>query len=167
METIIFKENQKVKQAWVWGLVIFISLLFLVFFISGIFLNIEIGNNPAPDWALWVLLIIPFLLWFLLLGMQLQTEITEDSIRYCLKPFMRNFKVIRKSEVKSLELIKYNPLKDYTGWGYRYHSTRKGSRAISISGSYGLSIEFINGTNFLIGTKRPKELSEAIKNLNL
>jgi uncharacterized membrane protein (DUF485 family) len=166
METHLFTEHQKVRQFWIWLVVIAISLLFIILFVLQIGFNVQLGNHPAPDWALWILLMLPVGLWYILMSFRLTTEIYSDRIRYILRPFMTNYHEISKDKILKIEVVKYEPMQEYTGWGYRFGIKRKNSRALTVSGNMGLSIEMKNGRHLLLGTGMPEELSRAVDGMN-
>jgi hypothetical protein len=61
---------------------------------------------------------------------------------------------------------KYNPIKDYGGWGIRWGSFRKGN-AYNMSGNMGLQLVFKDGKKLLFGTQRSSELDQIIEQLGV
>ncbi len=93
----------------------------------------------------------------------LDTEITEDEIRLKYPPFINKPKVIPYSEIKTIQVRKYDPLGEYGGWGLRYGWTNsKKNRAYNIKGDIGLQLELNDGMRILIGTQKPDELRNLI-----
>jgi hypothetical protein len=93
----------------------------------------------------------------------LDTEITEDEIRLRYPPFINKPKVIPYSQIKTLQVRKYDPLGEYGGWGLRYGWTSgKKNRAYNIKGDLGLQLVLRDDMRILIGTQKPDELRELI-----
>lgn len=89
----------------------------------------------------------------------LDTEITEDEIRLRYPPFINKPKVIPYSDIKSIQVRKYDPLGEYGGWGLRYGWTNsKKNRAYNIKGNMGLQLVLNDDMRILIGTMKPDEL---------
>ena len=58
----------------------------------------------------------------------------------------------------------YSPIAEYGGWGLRGGFFGKGS-ALNVSGNKGLQLELKNNKKILIGTNKPKELSETLSKI--
>lgn len=121
------------------------------------------GKNSSTDlsqlfFLLPSLLITVGVIIFLLLH-DLRTEVDESGIRVSFRPYFTTKKIFRKEDLSKEEVRKYSPIKEFGGWGYRLAF---GGKAYSISGKYGLQLEFKNGTSLLIGTRKPEELEKAI-----
>ena len=102
-----------------------------------------------------------FLLFFFF--MRLDTNIDEESLSVTLSPFGSRkiaWKNIDKAYVK-----KYKPLLEFGGWGIRYGFGNKGM-AFTVGGNQGLQLELSNGKKVLIGTKKARELTEFLKQIN-
>jgi hypothetical protein len=99
-------------------------------------------------------------LWMRML--KLETTIEGDVITANFKglPFAK--RIINKNEIEKMEVVTYEPLFEYGGWGVRY-SLRKKSWCYNVSGDKGLLITYKNGKTFLIGTQKPEELNSLIR----
>ncbi len=151
-----FFEEQKFTQIWLR------VILALVTVIAVAFLLLVLFEIKAGLWnAIWPVLIVlcvtlPFRL------MKLSTTVSPDSIGYRFFPFHMKFKYIKKSDIQSVTVGKYSPLKDYGGWGIRLG--RKGW-AYTIKGSEGISIFLKKGKQILIGTSKPQEADRILRDL--
>ena len=91
----------------------------------------------------------------------MKTKVYKDRIEINFFPF-KIHKVYSFTIIEKMEVIKYNPIMDYGGWGIRLG-------AYNISGNKGLKIHFINKNSLkdsiLIGTQKPEELSKIIKSI--
>ena len=123
---------------------------------------LELTSKVKEDDALIALIIV----WGLCGGIavmfmwsHLDTEITEDEIRLRYPPFINKPKVIPYSDIKSVQVRKYDPLGEYGGWGLRYGWTNsKKNRAYNIKGNMGLQLVLNDDMRILIGTMKPDEL---------
>jgi len=145
-----FTEKQYFKQISLW-------VILLVVMASSIVPVI----NVAKTKPLSVLMIISptLIIMALFFIMNLKTVINTTNISIQFYPFIRKPKKYNWSDISRIELIKYNPLLDYGGWGIRGFSDNK---AYNIQGNIGLKLYFKDNTKLLIGTQKPKELNEVI-----
>jgi hypothetical protein len=159
----VFEESQRFNQPWLWilmGCVILFSLGIIVYaytqtdrpdekeelIFSFLFVTITLG------------LVVAFLL-----RIRLETRLDKQGIHYRFRPFVWNWQLIPVSEIRSAEVVKYNPL-HYGGWGYRLGLLGRG-RAMNIRGTQGIRIEKANGKKLMIGTQIPNEASIALVNM--
>jgi len=152
---VYFKEEQRFNQPWMWVLIISVDILIL-----GIVLN-----SKEQEMLMAVVLgILPvFLINWLILSVRLQVEIKDQTIYYRLTPFQVNWRKIRKHEIDHYEVIKYNPIKDYGGWGYRINFNRE--KALNIRGNRGLKIKYSNGKSLLLGTQQPEKMAATMQEM--
>lgn len=165
-----FNEIQKFRQAWIW-----IGLIMTGIPVTGIFglgiwrqviLGKPFGNHPMSDAGLIitfaVVLFVILSLVMLFATAKLVTRIDREGISYRFFPFYLKTRLIRWAEVKAFEVTRYNPVRDYGGWGIG--SSSKG-RAYNVSGDRGLLIVMQSGKNILIGTGKPELLDEFLRKL--
>ncbi len=129
--------------------------------------GVKFGNNPMSDTGLIVssiLVLLLFLILLLLFGiLKLSTEIDRQGIRYRFYPFQMKFRKLRWDDVRQVEVITYNPIRDYGGWGIK--SGKKG-KAYNVSGNKGMQIQLRDGRNVLIGTQNHIELADFLMKMN-
>jgi hypothetical protein len=160
---MIFKEIQKFKQPWVWVLLIGTGLITIGVFGFGIyrqiFQGIKFGNHPMSDRGLIIGFCLVLLLnisLFLLFGLsKLTTVIDKIGIEYRFFPFHSSPRLIYWDMIEKYMVIKYDPLKDYGGWGIKYS---KHVKAYTLSGDKGLLLYLKSGKRILIGTQKDLEL---------
>lgn len=119
------------------------------------------GTNPAPDFLLivfWLIFGIGFP--FLFLALRLETEVRSDGLFFRFFPWHITFRRIVFGDIQSYEAVKYNPLKEYWGWGIRYGLRGK---AYNVSGDKGLRVKLRTGKEILFGSQKPEELAKAIE----
>jgi len=160
MDKVLFKETQSNK------ILIIVGVLFSVFF--GVLTVLQVaqgkpvGNHAAPDW----LLIAFFAGSVLSIGFfnkqKLILEITEKDISVSYRILTSDTK-IAVDNIRSIQVRKYNGLKEFMGWGVRYNDSES---CFTVSGNDALEIELKSGTKFLIGTQKPEEISAVIATLS-
>ncbi|EOZ97191.1 hypothetical protein A33Q_1730 [Indibacter alkaliphilus LW1] len=148
MGNYVFKETQQFKQPWIWGIVLVASGI--IFF--GLF------SQPIKDWEMAIPIIILALVILLLAKMQLKTRIDNSTLTFSFFPLIRK-RTYKLSEIEKLELIKYNSIFNFGGWGIRYNFSMWG---YNVAGNQGLIVS-LKDKKFLIGTQKPEEMQKAIK----
>ena len=98
--------------------------------------------------------------WMLLL--KLETVINESSITADFKGIPLAKRNSLFSEIQKMEVVTYEPLYEYGGWGVRFNF--KKGWCYNVSGNKGLLITYKSGKTFLIGTQRADELTEILLN---
>lgn len=165
-----FTETQKFNQLWLWFTLIIAGLVVIGVFGFGfyqqILLGSQFGNNPMFDLGLIVvtsmafILILSVILLFALA--KLTTEIDKNGVRYKLFPIHFKFRHLDWSTIEKYQVVKYNALREYGGWGIRFGKNKK---AYTTSGDKGLLLYLKNGKQLLIGTQKNNELTDFLKNL--
>lgn len=155
---ILFREEQRFRQLWIWLLIGGIATLQWWGFIQQIIFGQPWGDNPAPDWMMW-------LLWLAIgIGMpaffaylRLIVTVTPQAVEIHFRPLSR--RSIAITEIAAAEAGEYSPLRQYGGWGIRGLGN---NRAYSISGKQGVLLTLTDGRKVLIGSLRPNQLADAI-----
>ncbi|MEM7102054.1 MAG: DUF6141 family protein [Bacteroidota bacterium] len=150
---LFFEEKQKFKQSWLmWivGAAMFISVIPLLLTLKG------------PE----LFVLIPYIIFsiFMLLFMResgLKTQVRADGFYYRFFPFHFRTKSIPWDKVEDYEIVKYNPILDYGGWGIKYKPFQK-DRAYNVSGNQGMKLYLKNGKKIMFGTQQPMDLQEAM-----
>lgn len=152
MSHYLFKETQKFRQIWIW------AILFGATAISiwGIFFTES--SKPTEGWEKAVPLGVLLLVNSLFLSLKLKTRIDSESLSFSYYPFIRERKYKFK-EIQSMELIEYNSLLKYGGWGIRYNWD---SWAYNTGGRFGIIVK-TKDKKFLLGTHKPEEVTKALK----
>ncbi|HLS71146.1 MAG TPA: hypothetical protein VK027_05755 [Chitinophagaceae bacterium] len=141
--------------------------LTLVFGIMGLVPFAQIIRMIFVDHSVYRVQIL-FLTFVFMLGMyfflsffEMKTVIKKEGIYIRYMPIqMRNF-FFSWEEIQDLEMVRYKPLKDYWGWGFRPKLFGR-ERAMTVGGYYGMRVHFKNGETLLIGTQRPEDLTYLI-----
>ena len=166
MNKILFREEQQFREWWNVMLMLGICIPLLIFFIYALYQQtvngIQVGDRPAPNGVL-VLLIFTMILtlWFYYV-MKLEIRIVSDGIYYRFFPVIFRNKFISKEEILRFEIRKYNAIIDYGGRGIRLGFGRKWGRGYSVSGNTGLQLYLKNGKKVLFGTQRSQAIGYAM-----
>ena len=157
---IIFKEEQRFRQLWLWVFIFLASIIPWLGIIIQVILGQKLGNNPAPNWIIilmWLVFGIGFPLLFY--SIKLITEVHKDGIHIRFFPFHRKFKNFQYAEIESYLAREYKPIREYGGWGIRY---TLGGMAYNVYGNKGVQLILKNKKKILIGTQKPEEFYKAI-----
>ena len=157
----IFREVQKLRQWWVWGIVLFVGAMAWYGGIQQIVLKKPFGSHPAPDAVmimLWVIFGVLFPVFFI--SLKLVTEVRSDGLHIQFFPLLFHTQKIAFEEIESFEIRTYSALKEYGGYGIRYG---KNGKAYNISGSRGVQFQLHDGKGLLLGTQKPEELAAALE----
>jgi hypothetical protein len=158
--TTLFSETQKFRQYWLILILLTPSAITFYGAYQQLILGIPFGDNPGSD-SMVALFAVVFGFFFpvLILSMNLKTEVRYDGLYVRFFPFHLKFKRFEFDEIASYNMVTYNALRDYGGWGIRYG--RKG-KAYNVSGNGGIMLEFKNGKNLMIGSHDPHEFLYAL-----
>jgi len=146
-----FTETQKVKQAWVIVLMVTVTIFAIINYVQ----MPASFSSVSP-------LVVTFFADLILIALRLNTKINKEGIYFQLFPFQLKGSLITWSEIATIEVRKYSPIKEYGGWGFRYGF--KNGKAYNVSGNMGLQMVLKNGDKILIGTQKPEELETYLKN---
>ena len=153
MANFIFQESQRFRQFWIWAVLILVT---------GIAAGSTIFSTEAAfDWehaTPFGILAMAFLLFF---KSELKTRIDRDSLRFSFSPFIKERKY-RFQDIVSMELIEYNGLLEYGGWGIKWNGN---SWSYTTSGKYGILVKTSN-KKILLGTQKPREAKAAVAQFN-
>jgi hypothetical protein len=82
-------------------------------------------------------------------------RIDTDAVNYRFLPIQLKYRKIKRSDIEKMDVITYDPMEDYGGWGIRFSGKGK---AYTAKGNHGLYIQLFTGKNILIGTSKPQEM---------
>jgi hypothetical protein len=166
-----FHETQKMDQWWIKLIIAAIFILILGIFSTATYKQFayEEAYDDKAMGGLALLAVsglaigIMSLIVAIFLNMKLELKVSRGMIQYKYWPYVTSWKTIEKSEIVSWEVVKYNPIFEYGGWGYRFRGLK--NRAYTTKGNMGLKIEMANGHKKLFGTRIPIELTEAMSKM--
>lgn len=152
----LFYEKQKFNQKWLWIIIILANTAGF----HALYQDYQKDNFAFTILVGYCIFIAIFILLFYF--MNLETTITKEAIAIKYFPFHLKKRMYSFAEIQHLEVIKYNPIGDYGGWGVRL--SRYG-KAFNVKGEYGLKLYFTNRKPLLIGTQKPDELKKILEPL--
>ena len=152
----LFYEKQKFNQKWLWTIIILANTAGIYAFYQ----EYQKGNFVVEFFMGYCIFTATFILLFYF--MSLETTVTKEAIAINFFPFHLKKRTYSFAEIQHLEVIKYNPIGDYGGWGVRL--SRNG-KAFNVRGDYGLKLYFANRKPLLIGTQKPDELKKILEPL--
>ncbi|MDR2384626.1 MAG: hypothetical protein LBD80_03025 [Tannerella sp.] len=160
-----FYEKQRMS---LWIAATGISSLIAILIIFVVTKKLVLAHVPVH--ASIILLFIVIYVFFIM-----QTIINENGIY--VKIFPMKWKFISWDEVEKAYIRKYNPVLEYGGWGYKsalfkikgmkinlLRNSFKKNIACNMRGNTGLQLELKNGNRVLIGTQKPQEIEEILRN---
>lgn len=155
MQTI---EIQRFRNTWFWSFLILVNLVFLFFGLRQLIWNIPLGNNPAPDWVLLIIMALPLSILLLFAFSSLRTSFNTEQLEMRYFPFLT--KRFQFNNIQKIEIINYSPFFDYGGWGIKWNMD---GWAYIVSGNKGLSLKMKDGKKYLIGIQNPEKYQELLK----
>jgi hypothetical protein len=153
MSDNFFYEEQRFTQRWI---KITLGVLWVGLTAAAIIAMATKKIGPIP--ALLSIAPISALILFFS-SLKLQVRIDTDAINYRFLPIQWKYRTIKREDIEKMDVITYDPVEDYGGWGIRL--SHKG-KAYTAKGDQGLSIQLVNGKNLLLGTSKPEELQRWI-----
>jgi hypothetical protein len=160
LEGCKFRETQKFRQPLLWVVLIAISLITILVAVVQSGFGIPVGNNPAPDNVLIIIVLVFGMvlpLFFYLLAFTVEIKI--DGIYYRFYPIQLSYRHIDWNELRCAESVTYRPLAEYGGWGIRYG---RNGMAYNVSGSKGVRLIKKDEKQLLLGSQHADELAMAI-----
>uniref|UniRef100_UPI003216C09A hypothetical protein n=1 Tax=uncultured Draconibacterium sp. TaxID=1573823 RepID=UPI003216C09A len=163
MEKVLFKEEQRFTQWWLW-LLLGTSLGLPVVLVANELVHSTKGTEDYSTLIFVLCLVLFFLvafIWFFL-KMKLVIEVTENIIRFKFPPLHNRWKQIEKEKIERYEVREYRAVREFGGWGIK-SNLRKINTAYNVKGNIGLQLYFKNGRKLLLGTQRKKAMEYAMK----
>lgn len=158
-DNIIFRETQRIRQFWVWGMILLSTAYMWYWFIQQIIFGVPVGSNPASDgFTIVFWCIFGVVLPILFSSLKLIVEVRKDGIYIRFFPF--RYKRYFFKDISHYEKITYRPVKRFGGWGVRFNSA--GEIAYNMSGNQGIKLKW-KDRNMIIGTQKPDTLKNAIQ----
>jgi len=144
-----YSEQQKFEPNWIklvlWCIVILCAIVSIIVI--------------AEAKASFIIALLPFIFSILLLSlfsqMKLELTINENMLRFKLYPFIS--RIITKDKIRQMQVINYDPISEYGGWGIRYG---KNGWAYTAKGFYAIKLITSLNKKILIGTSNPEAVSK-------
>jgi len=164
---LLFKEVQRLKQPWVWVLLIamllFATVPNLITVANQLYFHAPTSKKPSSNTTLLLVtlttLLFPLIPIYLIGIMKLETLIKSDGIYVRFLPIQIKYKCYLWSNITKCYIRNYNPIGEFGGWGLRGLGKNK---ALNVSGNMGLQLETIDGDRMLIGTNKSDEITAVL-----
>lgn len=122
MANRVFNESQTYRGTWLIYLILLIELP-TVILLTVLFFTSE--EKQEMGVALVFVFGIMSLILVLILNIKLETRIDHQGIHFRYLPFIRKWRLLSKISILSAEVITFNPLLDFGGWGIKRNRTTK------------------------------------------
>ncbi len=159
---ILFEEKQRFRQWWLWILLLGINGMFFYGVYQQVISGQQFGDKPMDDYSLLTVTGLSLLFTIIFFNLRLDTRIQKDGIYFRFFPIHLSYRHYSWDNIDKSFVRQYNPVLEYGGWGLRLGLFGKG-KAFNVSGNKGIQIVFTNGKKVLLGTNKPEEAEEALK----
>lgn len=150
-EPVLFREEQRFRQTWVWVLIAVSSVPPAVVAL----LLLTVWDEPVGGLVVLALVVgVPFFF----SRLTLTTEVRPDGLHLRFPPLVRH-RHLRPEEISEATARTYRPLAEYGGWGIRWG---RAGTAYNVSGDRGAQLVLADGKRLLVGSQRADELAAAI-----
>lgn len=157
---VLFTEIQRFRHVWLFVLVGLITVLAWTTAVIQIGLGRPVGNNPAPDTVVYVVVVLFGIgLPIMLVSARMRVTVTAEKVLVDYFPFMR--RSFARRDIRSAEVTTFRPVMEYGGWGIRYNLD--GIWAYIVNGNRGVLLTFSDGVRIIIGSRRPQELANSLR----
>jgi hypothetical protein len=163
MDRILFNEQQRFKQWWLWLILLGINATLLFGLYNQLFSAGEFGDKPMDDSTLLIVSALTLAISVFFFCFRLDTRIDEEGIYVRFFPFHLSYRHYSWESISNAAVRQYNPISEYGGWGLRFGLFGK---AYNVSGNYGLQLIFPDRQKLLIGTSKPEKLKKALEKLD-
>lgn len=160
MKKLLFQEEQRFTQWWLW-LIIISSFLFPMINIGSKFARSE--DTASLIYVFFIIAAIGFVVLWIFGKLKLVVEITTKGLKYKFLPFLYKWKTIDPADIKRFEVRTYKPIREYGGWGMKGMNPR--NKAYNAYGNIGLQLYLKDGTRILLGTQKKQAIEYAMKKL--
>jgi len=157
----LFREEQAFRQPRVRFLLAILPTGFLVVLIWQVGLGHPLGKHPLSNGNVIGWTVFLWLVYLRLITMKLVTEVGGGNLSLSMGGLW-SIRKIPLAEIRKVEVVTYDPVLDYGGYGIRL--TPKG-RAYIARGDRGVRLTPTKGMKILVGSQRPQELLQAAQSL--
>jgi uncharacterized protein DUF6141 len=154
----LFHEEQRFPQMLLRTRLLLPPIVLLVIIIWRVVLGhpserLLVSNTSLIGWTIFL-----WLLYLRLVTVRLVTEIRPGGLFISLRGLWPT-RCIRLIEARSVNIVNYDPMRDFGGYGIR---SARHKKAYIARGNRAVQLALADGTTLLIGSQRPEELVSAI-----
>jgi hypothetical protein len=150
------REKQFFRQWWLLVILILIMGTLVVGLYVQLVLDIPFGNNPMSNSGFIVLMFLLVSFFGAFFALRLESGADDRGVYFRFYPFQRKYVLLQWENIERIELLEYNPLTEYGGWGWRLSLSGKGT-AYNVSGNKGIRFELKSGKKRLLGIQKTVE----------
>lgn len=168
MEKVLFSEEQRYNQWWLWVIMLLALFAVLVPFLYGIYsqevLKKPFGDNPMSTAGLIVTgsfsVFIMIVAVLILYKLRLKIKITNEAFWFSYPPIINKWKKIVPEEIDKFAIRIYSANREFGGHGMK--KRRKYGMSYTVSGNIGLQLYLKNGKKLLLGTQKKQAIEYAM-----
>jgi hypothetical protein len=113
-----------------------------------------LSNGNIIGWTVFL-----WIVYFRLITVRMVTEVRDAELVVSLRGLWRARHVLL-NDIRSAEVITYDPERDYGGYGIR---TGRFGKAYVASGQRGVRLKLASGATLVVGSQRPEELGGILR----
>ena len=95
----------------------------------------------------------------------MKTEVTPAGVRVWFGWWPSYTRTIPADQIQAAEVVRYDPMAEYGGWGIRHNPHAPNDHALNQVGDRGVRLQLEGGERLLIGSVEPEALAKAIEQL--
>ena len=114
---VLFEETQRFKQWWIWVPLIVLGFFSIYSIVGPVIFQELHASLSTVSYVFFMLAGITLFLLVLFYFLKLETVITEEAISARLFPLQIKFRKFDWPHISGAYVRKYNPLREYGGWG--------------------------------------------------
>lgn len=154
----LFHEEQRFPKMRLRTMLAFPPIVLLILVIWRLVLAHSLERLPMSNASLVGWTVFLWLLYLRLVTVRLVTEIRLGGLFISLRGLWPT-RCIRLIEARSVNIVNYDPMGDFGGYGIR---SARHKKAYIARGNRAVQLALADGTTLLIGSQRPEELVSAI-----
>jgi len=159
---IIYREKQRLRSPWLWGILLPTTGIFLYGTIGQLFYQIPF-LIPISEITLILISTVFCLLVAVFYFLEMETLVKEEGIYLRLGVTKGAFKFIPFSDVLGYKSVRYNSL-DYGGRGICH---KENCLAFTIRGKDGIEFTLLNDKKLLVGTTDPEDFISSLNKMRI
>lgn len=159
MSEIEFHEVQRLPPRRATIVVAIPPIGMLVLLIWQVVLGHPWGTRPMSNASVIGWTIFLWLVYLRLMTVRLVTDLRGDKLVVAMRGLWRARR-ISLSEIASVEVASFHPVRDYGGYGIR--SNRQGTAYLA-PGNRGVRLTLSNGARIVVGSQRAEELADVLR----
>ena len=155
----LFREEQGFRQGRIRAVLAILPGAFTILLIWQVVLGHVTGRHPLSNGNVIFWTVFLWLIYWRLITGKLVTTVEPGGLAVSFRGLW-TVRRISFDEIAGVEVVTYDPIADYGGYGIR--TTRRGKAYIA-GGDRGVRLTLVKGGKVVVGSQRPAELLQAIE----